>query len=240
MEPKMPPAGWATDKLTHYLQAASENRWATFVGKRGHVQKLIGIDACFDRCAGHFTSTKRLVPFMLFVRSHAAFRGACENAMAGQATECFRHIRGCLENAAYALRIASSDDLAAVWLSRHEDPQSDSAMRKAFQMAELRKPIKKLDVRCAEVFDLLYQRSVDYGAHPNERSVTGSLSIEKVDGGSEFRQQMLHGDGVSLDFALKTTAQAGICALDVLRGLNSSRFEILGVNADLADLRAGL
>ena len=50
----------------------------------------------------------------------------------------------------------------------------------------------------------------------------------------------LHEDGLALEHALKTTAQTGVCALEILQGAFRERFELLGVHADLLRLRKGL
>ena len=51
---------------------------------------------------------------------------------------------------------------------------------------------------------------------------------------------MQHADGPELDMALKTTAQCGMCALEMLQGAFNARFELLGINADMLVLRKGL
>ena len=51
---------------------------------------------------------------------------------------------------------------------------------------------------------------------------------------------MQHGDGPALDIALKTTAQCGMCAMEILQGVFNARFELLGINAAMLELRKGL
>jgi hypothetical protein len=92
----------------------------------------------------------------------------------------------------------------------------------------------------AKVFDSLYQRSIDFGGHPNERSVTGNMRLVKLEGRTEFQQVYLHDDSLMLDHGLKTTAQAGVCALEILQEVFTARFELLGVRVKLLDLRRGL
>ena len=75
---------------------------------------------------------------------------------------------------------------------------------------------------------------------PNEQSVTGSLVINEQNDRKEFLQIYLHGDGLMLDHALKTTAQSGVAALEILQEVFAARFELLGVRAELLELRKGL
>jgi hypothetical protein len=55
------------------------------------------------------------------------------------------------------------------------------------------------------------------------------------------RREMLailqHGDGVQLDMALKTTAQSGMIALELLETIYGPKFELLGIKAAMLDLR---
>jgi hypothetical protein len=51
---------------------------------------------------------------------------------------------------------------------------------------------------------------------------------------------MLHHDGIQLDLALKTVAQCGMVSLELLQVPFNPRFELLGVNAAMLELRRGL
>ena len=53
---------------------------------------------------------------------------------------------------------------------------------------------------------------------------------------------MLHGDGggVELDLALKTAAQCGMVLLELLQVLYNAKFELLGINAAMLEIRKGL
>lgn len=238
--PITPPRGWGDDPLTSYLEQSHQNRLATFANKREQVDRLISIDRCFVIISEGWLNPKKIVQPMLFLRSHAAFRSACEHALATQVVETFPLVRTCLEYAAYALFIDNEPNAAEIWLNRHNSAEARQAVVKAFQVGPLRKAIEKRNRKAAEVFTLLYDRAIDHGGHPNERAVTSSLQIKEHPDRREFVQQYLHGDGPQLDFALKTVAQAGVCALEILQEIFAARFELLGVRASLLDLRRGL
>ena len=51
---------------------------------------------------------------------------------------------------------------------------------------------------------------------------------------------MMHGDGIELDLALKRVAQCGSVSLEMLQVVFDARFELLGVNAAMLELRKGL
>jgi hypothetical protein len=83
-------------------------------------------------------------------------------------------------------------------------------------------------------------RCPDFGAHPNERAVTGSMSVDKTDSVSNYKLLLLQGDGPPLDHALKSTAQAGVCALEILGDVFAARYELLGVRDKMPQLKNGL
>ncbi len=55
-----------------------------------------------------------------------------------------------------------------------------------------------------------------------------------------IQQLYLHSDGLPMDFALKTTAQIGICSLHLFQWIFKERFSLLGITDRLQALRQGL
>ena len=113
-------------------------------------------------------------------------------------------------------------------------------VKREFTVANVRATIEKANQHAAAVFDQLYQRTIDFGAHPNERAITGSLSIEDLAERKLMEQLYLHGDGITLDHVVKTTAQAAVCSLEIFSAIFPERFERLGVSAALLELRKRL
>ena len=233
------PQGWTDDGLTMLMEKAYRNRLATFANKP-EFHRLIAIHECFHRIATDWTNPQNEVSALLLIRSHAAFFSATEAAAATMMTETFVKNRACLENAAYGLHIAENPDLGEVWLCRHDGPEALALVKRQFTIANVKATLEKRDRHTAKVFQQLYDASIDFGAHPNERSVTGSLTIEQDDNGTKVQQSWFHGDGATLDWTLRSTAQTGVCALSVLQNAFPARFELLGVNDALLDIRAGL
>ncbi len=165
---------------------------------------------------------------------------SCEHAMAGQATDAFPQVRACLEYAGYALHIHKNPKLAEVWLRRHDDKVAKKAVRNEFTVSNVQATIEKANRQAAKVFSELYERAIDFGGHPNERAITDSLKMTDLGDRKSYDSIYLHGDGLSLEHALKTTAQTGVCALEILQEVFPERFELLGVRAALLGLRKGL
>jgi hypothetical protein len=234
------PQGWGTDSLSEFLEMARGNQFATFANKGGWYRRLVAIDELFFRVSKQWLNPKDPLAALLFLRCHAAFRAACGLAIAGQVTEASVMHRSCLEYAAYALHINRNRSLGPLWLDRHQDEATLKKVRREFKVENVRKTLTACNRHAAERFDTLYQRAIDFGGHPNERGVTGSLQMEDVADRRLMKQLFLHGDGVALDHALKTTAQCGVVCLEILQGVFNALFELLGVNAELLEIRKGL
>lgn len=235
--PSRAPPGWGRDDLSAFLEAARANQFASFANKSERYRRLAAIDEIFVRAAKNWTNPKDMLAALLFLRCHSAFRAACGLAMAGQTVEATAMHRACLETAAYALHINRNAGLGRVWLDRHQDKASLKRVRKEFAIEKVRATIVRCNRHAAERFDRLYQRAIDFGGHPNERSVTGNMEIERLPDRALLKAVYLQGDGVPLEAALKTTAECGMVALEILQCVFNALFELLGINAAMLELR---
>ena len=234
------PPGWAKDELTKFLQVTHQQQYATFHNKKEAFGRLAAIDELFVRVSKNWLNPPSEVEAMLFLRCRAAFRAAAGEAMAGQAVECYRQCRGMLENAAYAVHIRRNPLLATVWLNRHQGEAGMRASKKAFQHIAVAASVAAANQDAGKRFENLYQRTIDWGGHPNERSVTGNMKMVEEPDRRVMLAIMLHGDGVELDLALKTAAQCGMVSLELLQVLYNAKFELLGINAAMLEIRKGL
>lgn len=236
----VPPPRWGEDSLSDFLETAYQNRWATFHNKKSSFAKLSGIDECFMRIAKDWLNPKNILTPHFLIRSHAAFRAACEHSMAGQIADSFPQQRACLEYAAYALHIDKNEGLAEIWLQRHDSKSAFDSVIREFKPWKIQETLKNSNRHIAKIFEHLYQQSIDFGAHPNERAISGSLSITDYEGGKRFQQTYLHDDDLSLSHGVTMTARVGICALEILQCAFQARFELLGVRSEILELRKGL
>jgi hypothetical protein len=234
---KPQPPGWGNDDLSKFLEAAHQNQYATFVNKRDAMSKLVAIDAQFAKVTKGWLNPKSEILAMLFIRCHGAYRTACGLAMSGQASECYVQCRSVLEYAAYAVHINRDPSLGKVWLDRHQDEAALKASRRAFQHVTVLEAVKAANRHAAERFETIYQRTIDFGGHPNERAVTSNMKMVEEPDRLEMLAILHHGDGVQLDMALQTTAQCGMIALELLETIYGPKFELLGIKAAMLDLR---
>lgn len=110
-------------------------------------------------------------------------------------------------------------------------------MRDEFVIGRMRQTMKSHSDRIGDVFQELYERTIDFGAHPNEQAFLSNLNQEKVEERTELETVFLHADGPQLDHALKSTGQVGIWTLNAFQQIYRERFILLGVKERLEKLR---
>ena len=133
-------------------------------------------------------------PALTSINAFMLWLAAVRTATSGHAAAVFPLLRTSLESACYAFLMKDEPDLAGVWLGRHASLEKMKLCRKRFTSA-----VK--DVAAAieldqpggggwilEAYDLL----IDFGAHPNVKSVLGHLLFEE-DRGDEFHRMNLVG-----------------------------------------------
>jgi len=150
--------------------------------------------------------------------------------MAGQFTESFALARLCIEYAGYGLFLHNDRKRVPIWFDKAKGAAEKKAFRTAFTQGNVRDCIQFYDAKLAQVYDDLYQRTIDTGAHPNELGVSGSMKITD-DANSEtvhIQQIFLQADGIQLDYSLKSTAQIGICSLHLFQWIFKERFRCWG------------
>jgi hypothetical protein len=237
--PKLPPApppAWRRDELTKFRDGARTNQYGTVANKLMY-QSLSAIDALFFRMSDGWLNPVDEIGAMLLLRSHSAFRAAAGLACAGQVAEAFAVNRSMLEFAAYALHLHKNVPERTVWLNRHVDAASMEASRNALSHNKVRKTVEACDRAKGKRFEDLYQIMIDFGGHPNERSVTGNMKMVEEPDRRTMLAIMLHGDGWALDHGLVQTARCGMCSLDILQGVFPARFELLGIVADMREIK---
>ena len=151
-------------------------------------------DEVFNNAAGllSYKDLDGLVSMSLFGRAGGCFIGAVRLSCSGQTTEAWALLRACLENSLYAFYIANNPDLANVWFDRHKSEAHKKKCKKLFVIGTMLKALEAESRSIAKEAKRLYDTSIDWGAHPNERSLTPNL-VKKQDG-SGFELRTLNPD----------------------------------------------
>ena len=233
------PPGWGDDELSLFLEQARRNQLATFHNKKPVYDLMREIDGCFLKpIVGMINPMELLSPFLL-IRCHFAWRAACGTALAGQVVETNPHLRLALETAAYALFIHETPGADQTWMNRNDTPVTKKRMRDAFKLSAIKSAIEGRDRKLAEIFQYLYELSIDLGGHPNQLGVWGSAQVIETEERKQLNQIGLHGDGLALESVLKVLVETGICCLFLFQNIPTftARFELLGIKERLNTLR---
>jgi hypothetical protein len=105
-----------------------------------------------------------------------------------------------------------------------------------------RQGVSSYDEKLAANFNLLYDRSIDYGGHPNPYGVLTGMNMETKDEQlASITTLALTADPIITMFAMKNVAQVGLTSLYLFHHMFEAKFELLGIRAEMNTLRrAGL
>jgi hypothetical protein len=234
-EQELPP-DWGQDPITDFIEKAHHNTLASYANLKTEYNLLVKIDKLFRDIVNNLTNTREFVPSFFLLRSHSSFLGAVRLGLSGQIPETYMVLRGTLENALYGLYISQNPANADTWLSRHDDKKSKQKTRDIFSYGKVIGLLKSIDVKSYTVTSLLYDRCIDYGAHPNERSVTSVMNLLKNDEVLHYEVAYLGENTPAFLLALKTSAQVGVCALNIFQNVFKERFDNLGISAEIDKL----
>ena len=237
------PPGWTKPQLPMFFETVWANTLATFANKP-ESHRLCRIDDVMFEIAtdwkGIAPTVENMAPLMMFFRAHSAFRAGCSVGMGGMTVEGMAVLRLSLEFAGYACLLKESPSLAMVWWDRDVDEKTLKEARRQLTGSAVAKAVKKMDSRLGEIYEMLYDRTIQFGGHPNEKTVTQSLKMHNTPEETRIDQIYLQGDATILDHWIRTANQIGICVLKLFERVHHERFERLNVKARIATLSEGL
>jgi hypothetical protein len=233
----IPVTSWTSDNLTQFLNQVHLNQKAN-VAKFAEPYRLIRrVNECLSIAGENLVNPKPVMTGVLFQRSQYAYKTAAGMALAGQVVETFVMLRSCLEYAGYALAIFNEPDLQVVFMSRHVSDDGMKAQKEKFRMSEIRQVIASFDAKLAELFQLFYERSIDFGGHPNPHATMSAVQIGHEGSDSTITTFALSTEPKVLSHAMKSVAQVGLTALFIFQHIFKAKFELLGINAEMNALR---
>lgn len=231
------PTKWGSFELCRSLDLARSNQFATFQNCQSGFRRLNEINDCFELMGNNMSNPNSLLPALLFARSHSSFIGACGAGMCGASAEAFALSRLAIEHAGYALLIHSRPALGEVWLNRSSDKKS---VRGAFTNAAVRDALQKADQALAKIYSQIYEATIDFGAHPNEMALTGSMTVTSSANVRKYAVRYFDDRPLTICHAMKSSAEAGLCSLHVFQHVFPERFMLLGIRDKLKELRQDL
>ena len=172
------------------------------------------------------------------MRCQYAFKTAAGMALAGQVVETFVMQRSVLEYAGYALLIRKTPSLESVFLGRHANPKAMKTQRDAFTIGPVKVAVRRCDTTLADHFVDDYERSINFGGHPNPHAALSAIVPDEREGLSSLKVLAISSEPRIVEHALKCTAQVGLTALCVLQHIFKEKFELLGIRQEIDALKA--
>lgn len=198
--------------ITRFLQAAVENEHEILAREPEMVGYLEEIHDLFRGLAGKHLSGDPLCVFLL-MNAHASFLSAVRIALSGQSPPVFMVLRGCIEKALFALIARSDESTKMVWLEREKDRQK---CRSTFTARKGLAILRTLDPNLATYVDSCYEASIEFGAHPNKRSILDHIIFDQDTAASEQRARLIYVSGAGSLQVVRTLSacvETGLAAL---------------------------
>ncbi|MFH1428885.1 MAG: hypothetical protein ABIH39_03975, partial [Candidatus Margulisiibacteriota bacterium] len=114
------------------------------------------------------------------------------------------------------------------------------AVRQAFLNTKLFSTLKSINSQLHDNTKNIYERTIDYGAHPNSDALLTTLKMTKTEKDHLMEINYMTGDSNVIELALKTLSQAGVISLEILRETMLERFKISGMDDLLEQAKQGL
>ncbi len=233
------PPGWGKDFLSKYLEAAHYKNKAASVNLNLVWDHLGRICDLFRQARASMTNVQTFFAPHFLIDAFSCYLAGARLATSGQMRPAYMVLRGCLESSLYGLHIAQDEEATGMtWLNRHVDEVNLKAMKNEFLIGNVRKTLARVDPETATEEAMLYQRVIDFGAHPNPYSILRPTSKKNEAEWTTYLEEVFSQDCPAMRLCLKTTAETGLCALRVFRNVWQQRFDILGITDKLLDLRA--
>lgn len=234
------PIWWGSDELTKFIDMANHNNIATLSNYPIYRRKYIEIHNIFKEGSELLKNTESLLSALLMLKTHCSFLGAVNLVTSGQISEAYMILRGCLESSLYAYFIFKDPSKKETWLTRHDNENTRKQMRKEFSYKNIFPILEAEDGVLSKNFNILYERTIDYGAHPNPKSLL--TNMDEVKEGREiiYKLKYLQGNSDSLKLCLKVSAQAGVIVLEIINKIFSERFKIAGITDKIEILKDGI
>lgn len=148
---------------------------------------------------------------LLAMNSYVTLLSAVRQALSGHVVSTFPIVRAALESACYAL-LARDQSKADIWTDRHLSEKAHETCRRTFTAHKAVKELKLISPEMAEYVMAHYEASIDFGAHPNRRSIIDHLEDSGPAGGGlhGFELTGVYGsDSWQVNHALLACVEAG-------------------------------
>lgn len=171
--------------IIDYLRFGDENT-KSFLDSPPEIFKLIVKVDGLLRLILSDTKNSEVIPKFLHMNSYFSFMAAVRLAISGHVNAVFPTIRSSLESACYGFICARDPNNISIWVDRDKSSTHKTHCRKIFTPAVkntadiiLKEEIRSgADGEMARYILGLYDESINFGAHPNPKSVFKHIKMQ--------------------------------------------------------------
>lgn len=206
--------GWGVDRFTKYVLHCEEMTRQAFESQQGLVQAAI---------AGDHLTTSVMVRAMrncgvenaptgaLFMQMAAQYRNTLRMSMSGQFLAGHVLQRAMIECAVYGWVCARDPNRRRKWVERGRDERSRRSARRAFAWTPLLEELQANEHDLGPHVQIVYERLIDLGAHPNSAGVALGVEIDWA----EDATRMWFSFGIDDERALQETLGHAMYVLEI-------------------------
>lgn len=166
------------DELLYFLRLAIECSSDSLKALSGSLGLLVDIDSLYFRLIRESTPHIPPASSLLLVNSHASYRAAIRLALSGEIMPVFMTLRGSIESVLYANAMVQDSGLCDVWLLRGKNRKARKECRKQFSISRMFEALAAAHSQdFADSVRLLYDTTIDFGGHPNYKTILESVRI---------------------------------------------------------------
>lgn len=163
-------------RLNEYLKDTNENANGHAAAPPQLMYMVDQMDQIFHEEVFSFPVDVHSYSAMLLLNSYTMLAGAVREALSGHVSCTYPIARTALESACYGFLIGADNDKASIWVNRHRDKGSLKCCRQVFTVSNAVTALMLVNTEMAEYVQGLYDASIDFGAHPNQRSILAHVS----------------------------------------------------------------
>ena len=236
MENKLP-AGWGNDEISRFLDVARRNCLATFGRVKKTYHLLTSVDSEYRAVIENLNQTKEVMLAAFLLRSHSCWLTAVGLALSCQVYETYPILRDCVEVSLYGWYIDRNREALNAWAHREDDEKSKERAKNLFTIGRIFKELRATYPSLHESVSHLYNRTIDFGAHPNVLGFSTNWAVKEGNGQVTFETRYQNTEALPVILALKTTAEVGIASLSLFRWVWRERYDLLGVTHRIDGLK---
>lgn len=226
-----------TDLLAEFFEITRNSRAASANDLQAEYVDIQAVDGVFLNFLSDWTDPECFGAAPLVIRAHPTFRVAAQLVLSGQVPEAFMIIRGTLEGALYANHIDVTPNAFDIWIQRSESPDAKKRCMTEFSAKNVFASLRERHGPLGVAIGRLYERTIDFGAHPNQAAVTSSLEVQEHDAGVSYEHAYVTRDIGLLRLGARSLCQAGIMVLDALSLVFPKHAEARQIQKLLAPLK---